>query len=86
MEPAGLFPVHNSLALVPILNCINQTRAFPSNFLRSILTVFSHVYLDLPGCFFPIALPIKPSYVFITMPVCATTHQKIGKILFTVHL
>jgi len=85
MQPEGSFPAHNSLALVPILNCMNQTHAFPSNFLKSILTLYCHVYLGLPGCFFPTVLPIKPSYVFITTPVCATSHQRAGKILFGAH-
>jgi hypothetical protein len=85
MQPEGSLTAHNSLALVPILNCVNQTHAFPSIFLKSILTLYCHVFLGLPGGFFPTALPIKPSYVFITTPVCATSHQRAGEILSTVH-
>jgi hypothetical protein len=56
---------------VPVLSQMNPIHTLPSDFLKIILILSSHLSLGLPSGLFPTGLQTKPLYTFLISPCAA---------------
>jgi hypothetical protein len=64
-------PSDKSLSLVPILKQMKPVHSFPPD-LRTILIIYSHLYLDLPNGLFPSSFSTLILNAFLIYNMCAT--------------
>lgn len=63
--------LHKSPPPVPLLGQINSIHV-PSNFLKSILMLSSHLFLSIPSSLVPSVLPTQSLYAPLLCPIHAT--------------
>ena len=70
--------VHNSSPIFPVLSHINPVLTLYHIARRSILTLPSHLHLDLPSGLIPSGLPTKPLYTTLLCHVTRLSDNEIG--------